>query len=43
MDVEIRLEPGGIGELSVYWNEDRISMKGDSIEQIIEAIRKKQS
>ena len=39
--IDIKLSPGEIGELSVYWNDERLSEKGDSIEHILEMLQQK--
>jgi len=39
--LEAKLESGKIGELSVYWKGEKLSQKGDPVQEIIEKIQHK--
>jgi len=39
--LEAKLESGEIGELSVYWKGEKLSEKGDPVQEIIEKIQHK--
>ena len=41
IDLDIQLSSGKIGELSVYYNQKKISNKGDSVQKIVSVLRMK--
>jgi len=41
LDIKIKLSSGAIGELSVYWGDEKLSEKGDPLDHIVKKLQQK--